>query len=219
MVDTIGNLVLYRTPSKAVIKNRRKFYALRKKRGESTGKWLERIRTHAIGCEFLTFTEYALIDKFVCGLNNEEIEAILNTDTWTLNLLNESFANRVNRAVPTAVNAVKGDQKQAVLFDIVKCESVSTLKRTLYKKNMYLFVVVTFISYVIQVDFEYYESILCAEIDKDEENIDVQQQPNVIAETNTSLEEDFDPNHEIPIDVLKSEVVSFRKTAYFQFQL
>lgn len=118
MVDVIGDSILYKSPSEAAIKNRREFYALRKKRGETTKKWLERVCTHASCCEFLTLTEYILIDKFVCGLNNEEIESILNTDTWTLNLLNERF---VNRQAGIVVNAAP--------IDIVKCEPVSTMKQ------------------------------------------------------------------------------------------
>lgn len=148
MVDSIGNLVLYRTPSKAVIKNRREFYALRKKRGESTEKWLKRVRTHVNCCEFLTFSEYLLIDKFICGLNNEEIESIQNAHTWTLELLNEYF---ISQPAGNAVNTAVDDQNQIVSLDIVKCESVSTLKWTYVTKfiminRFYFHVVCMYIS-------------------------------------------------------------------------
>lgn len=81
---------------------------------------------------------------------------------------------------------------------------------------------------IFQVDYEYSENnLVSAEIVyEDEKNTAIEQQSNIIIEErdpivertsigtegkNTSLEEDlleFDPNHEIPIDVVKSEIVS-----------
>lgn len=78
------------------------------------------------------------------------------------------------------------------------------------------------------MDYDYSENIVSAEIDEDKENLVAEMQSDVIEEIdpfveqttvqpeekNISLKEEFDLIHEIPIDVVKSEVVS---TFFFQF--
>lgn len=123
MDDVLDDWALYTLPSKEIIENRKDFYSLRKKRRESIQQWLERVRIQAGRCEFLKFTDYLLIDKFICELNNEEIESIRYTSTWTLKLLNESLVNR-NNAI--AVNATIDDPNELILIplDTVKSEPV-----------------------------------------------------------------------------------------------
>lgn len=94
MSDTKCKPNLYKPPKKEILKNRKAFYDLKRKKSESTDKWLERIQKCIDCCDFPKFMEFILIDRFVCGLNKTEMEIILKTENWSLKQLLEHFLNQ-----------------------------------------------------------------------------------------------------------------------------
>lgn len=81
MVNIIGK---YKIPSKEILRNRRIFYRLQRKDGESSQNWFNRVQISITGCQFPKFTEYFLIDKFISELKTDEIEHIRSANAWSL---------------------------------------------------------------------------------------------------------------------------------------
>lgn len=94
MFDITRKQDLYKTPKKEIIKIRKAFYDLKRRKNEPTDKWLKRVQKCIDCCDFPIFMEFLLIDRFVCGLSKAEIEIILKTETWSLEQLLENFLNR-----------------------------------------------------------------------------------------------------------------------------
>lgn len=118
MVDIRDNWDLYKTPSDEILQSRRAFYSLRRRPGESNAKWLKRVQECIGYCEFPLFVEFLLIDRFICGLNANELESIRSIASWTFKQLLDFFSDVQNVGTITKVN---GNQS----LDIVKFESVS----------------------------------------------------------------------------------------------
>lgn len=72
MADKICDRKLYKIPSDKILDKRRGFYGLKRKRGETIEKWLNRVFSHIDDCDFPKSVEYILTDKFICELNTEE---------------------------------------------------------------------------------------------------------------------------------------------------
>lgn len=91
MVEAFYNWELYKIPSVEILSNRKIFYKLKRKKEESCGKWLHRIRHHIDCCEFSQFTEFLLVDKFFCELNTDEIKSMQTARNWSFQNLCEHF--------------------------------------------------------------------------------------------------------------------------------
>lgn len=102
MANSVNNLNSYKIPTVEILQNRREFYGLQRKYDDNTTTWLKRIENCIRCCEFPAFVEYLLIDRFVCGLNANELKSIGN-------------------AVYDSVNQI---ENIALNMDIVKCEPV-----------------------------------------------------------------------------------------------
>lgn len=74
------------TPRVNPWKERKKFYSLRRKNDESTVKWLERIRSAAIDCEFGSQLENIIMDKFITKLSGKAFDRISEEETGKLTL-------------------------------------------------------------------------------------------------------------------------------------
>lgn len=92
MGDFVGVLDLYTTPSDVILKNRKRFYGLRRKSDESPTIWLKRVQNAIKRCNYPSLIEFFLIDKFICGLINTEKEAIQSASTWSLKRIAEFFS-------------------------------------------------------------------------------------------------------------------------------
>lgn len=113
---------LYKAPKKEILKNRKAFYELKRRKSESIDKWLQRIQKCIDCCDFPDFVEFLVIDRFVCSLNKAEMEIILNTEAWSLKQLLEHFLNRNG-------DKVKSDKpKRNVPASPMHSESVNILK-------------------------------------------------------------------------------------------
>lgn len=85
MVDKNGDRKLYKIPTNDILDNRREFYGLKRKAGETIEKWLNRVYSHIEECDFPKSVEYILTDKFICELNATERELIRKADiNWSV---------------------------------------------------------------------------------------------------------------------------------------
>lgn len=92
MADTSFLSKSYRVPSDGIQRNRRVFYGLRRKSDESISQWLNRVQSYIRHCKFSAFKEFLLIDRFVCGLNPNELQSIQNLKkSWTVKQLLEHY--------------------------------------------------------------------------------------------------------------------------------
>lgn len=94
MTDTARSWSMYKAPQKDTIQYRQAFYRLKRENNESIEKWLRRVQECIDCCEFPIFVEFLLIDRFVCGLNNVEMEIIRGTESWSVMQLFDSFLNQ-----------------------------------------------------------------------------------------------------------------------------
>lgn len=139
MFDIKRERGLYKAPKKEILKNRKAFYELKRRKSETTDKWLQRIKKCIDCCDFPMFIEFLVIDRFVCGLNKTEMEIILNTEAWSLKQLLENFLNRNGDKVKN------GRSKRNVSTPPVDSESVSTLKKlTTLRKCLHSFYCMAF---------------------------------------------------------------------------
>lgn len=91
MVDSVYNLELYKIPSVEILHHRQVFTNLQRQFDESIDRWLKRVQHYINFCEYPTIImEFLCIDRFTCGLNVSEIEALQKaSQCWTLKLLLE----------------------------------------------------------------------------------------------------------------------------------
>lgn len=91
MVDFVYNLESYKIPLLEVLHHRQVFTGLQRQFDESIDRWLKRVQHYINYCEYPTIImKFLLIDRFTCGLNANEIEAIQRaSQCWTLKQLLE----------------------------------------------------------------------------------------------------------------------------------
>lgn len=94
MIEPLDALDLYKIPSDAVLKHRKEFYSLARRKNDQTKIWLNRVQEHIKHCKFPKLVEYLLIDRFVCELNRAEKNSIRAVaETWVLKQLSEYLGN------------------------------------------------------------------------------------------------------------------------------
>lgn len=94
MPEVTPNFDVYKIPPNRILQNRKEFYGLRRKSGETTKAWFHRLENCISRCEFPKFVKYLLIDKFICELKINELDFYRVTDNWTVDLLNKCFNNQ-----------------------------------------------------------------------------------------------------------------------------
>lgn len=126
MVDTHCNCnsKIYEIPSKEIFRNRRAFHDLWRKNDVQTASWLQQAQSSIRRCEFPTnVMEFLLFDRFVCGLNANELKSIQSVnESWTLTQLFEYFVDKsieANLKIDEHVN-----QNEDISLDVVKSEPV-----------------------------------------------------------------------------------------------
>lgn len=128
MTESIDDSELYKIPSDAVIKHRKEFYALVRKKDEQSKVWLNRVQKQMKCCKFPKLVEYLLIDKFMCELNHDEKNAIrIASGIWSVKQLNEYFDHELRsqkyRAAKEIIHTDQGADECKTL-DIVKLEAM-----------------------------------------------------------------------------------------------
>lgn len=126
MVDSVCDWSVYKTPSNEILRNRRAFYGLQRKAQEPVEKWLNRIRSSIRCCEFPTIIEFLLMDRFVCGLNSDELRTLRRVHSWTVKRLEEMYSNQTisnDSTKPNLDNSEYVDRNQ-ILADLIKSEVV-----------------------------------------------------------------------------------------------
>lgn len=117
MVDSVCNWDFYKIPTIEILQYRTAFYSLRRRHDQSIEQWLKRVRELIDFCKFPLFYKYLLMDRFICGLNFVELQALENAGKFsTLDELlhNLSQQNKQPNANPMAAdgssqNKNKGD--------------------------------------------------------------------------------------------------------------
>lgn len=127
-----NSYLLYKSPSNAIIANRKAFYGLKRRNGECIQTWFERVRSHINHCKFPKIMEFLLIDKFMCGLNSDEMESIRCVDIWSFRKLREYLRDEafIDGQTNTNVNIEFNqniDPAEQIPATIVKCELVSEI--------------------------------------------------------------------------------------------
>lgn len=127
MVDQLYDWDLYKSPSNEILRNRRAFYGLQRKKHERMQQWLKRVQSSIRRCEFPKIVEFLLIDRFVCGLNNTELKTIQSVHTWTLKRLVDMFLSQNIEPEPTESNSAHDEfiiPNQISAADLIKSEPV-----------------------------------------------------------------------------------------------
>lgn len=127
MVDSVCDWNAYEAPSNQILRNRQAFYSLQRKAQESVDEWLKRIQSTIRCCEFPTIIEFLLIDRFVCGLNRNELVTIRCGQSWTVERLEETFTSENIKNDPSESNAVGSEYivpNQMIAVDFIKLEPV-----------------------------------------------------------------------------------------------
>lgn len=91
----------YETPSEAILQNRRAFYLSQKENAEPIAQWFYRIRQSTRSCNFGTLNDFLLIDKFICGLDSDEVQWIRQTDMWSLDQWINAIIDQINKDTTT----------------------------------------------------------------------------------------------------------------------
>lgn len=129
MVDPIFNLDLHKTPSERIQRERRVFYSLWRRSDDDTTVWLKRVHNCIHRCEYPSIImEFLLFDRFMCGLNDNELESLQNVNnSWTLEQLLEYFSDE-NIGTEHIENSLMVDENvnhnENVSLDWVKFETV-----------------------------------------------------------------------------------------------
>lgn len=132
MGDAIGDFDEYRMPSKEILRNRQELYGLWRRSDDGTATWLKRIQNCIGRCEYpRILMEFFLFDRFVCGLDANELECIQDVKSWSLKQMPEDFLNIFGIDDPTMVGE-NISQNESVPLDIVKAEPVCSYFDTIY---------------------------------------------------------------------------------------
>lgn len=132
MLKAMTNLNSYKIPTQKIRDQRKIFYDLHRNDAEPSDLWLKRVESAINRCEYPVFAKFLLIDKFMCELNADEIELIIQSDvrrrTWSYKQLGECILN-CKKVMPHIEsntipdNAVQPNDAKIPL-DIVKTEPV-----------------------------------------------------------------------------------------------
>lgn len=110
----------YKVPSMEILQNRREFYDLWRRCDDKTTAWLERVENCIGRCEFpAVIVEYLLIDRFVSGLNANELKV------WTLGRSSNYW--NVFRTKMQALNTMKSTILQLLWWNVNRFVNVSNL--------------------------------------------------------------------------------------------
>ena len=146
-------------PKPLVIAERFHFHKRNQVAGESVAQFIAELRRLARHCEFKTFLEEALRDRFVCGLGSKAIQnCLLNKKELTLQkaielaTCMEAAAKEVTelQATSTANAASAGTAKKDVLkvtINCYRCGSRTTSQLTVQSKDYVVTTVVRWASY------------------------------------------------------------------------
>lgn len=100
MLKAMTALNSYKIPTKKILDQRKVFHDLHRNDDESIELWLNRVESVTNRCEFPVFAKFMLIDKFACGLDNDEIELMIQSDarrrTWSYKQLREYISSYKN---------------------------------------------------------------------------------------------------------------------------
>lgn len=77
----------YEIPTDAILEHRKFFYSTQKEATEPVAEWFCRIRNVIEHCEFGDFSNFLIIDKFFCGLNDDAKRWLRKTKTWSTDQL------------------------------------------------------------------------------------------------------------------------------------
>lgn len=126
---------LYKVPPNTIIENRKTFYGLKRRNSDSIQAWFERVRSYINHCKYPKIIEFLLVDKFMCGLNTDELESIRLVDTWSFRKLHEYLKDeqitQTNRNANVVVNNQHINSYEEILGVVVKCEFVSRIVQKL----------------------------------------------------------------------------------------
>lgn len=126
MDDPIYDVNVYRLPVKEILRNRREFFGLWRRSDDKTVNWLERVQSCIHRCKFPTnIFEFLLFDRFVCGLNANELESIQNVNnSWTFKQLLEHVSSGDIDTGHTKSDVSNLNQSESTSLDLVKSEPV-----------------------------------------------------------------------------------------------
>lgn len=85
--------IFYETPTDSILESRRTFYLTKKEATEPIAEWLCRIRDAIEHCDFGAFSNFLIIDKFFCGLDDDAKRWLRKTKTWSMEQLYQEIGN------------------------------------------------------------------------------------------------------------------------------
>lgn len=110
------NEITYKTPSFPAFCCRKEFHMIERESSEDLEHWLQRIQTAIAGCDFGDFTEFMLIEKFLCGLSEENFEKYSKTNTLDVDEL---------LTIGTSNTSTLKSSDDGIEFDPIKDELLS----------------------------------------------------------------------------------------------
>lgn len=88
-MSNVSNLlsIFYEIPTDAILEHRKHFYSTEKEATEPVAEWFCRIRNAIEHCEFGGFSNFLIIDKFFCGLDDDAKRWLRKTKSWSTDQL------------------------------------------------------------------------------------------------------------------------------------
>lgn len=84
MVNTVSDLDFYKIPLNGIQQTRIEFYNLKRGIDETIEQWMNRVQSSIICCDFpANIYRFLLIDRFLCGLHQAEMQVIRSAGTWS----------------------------------------------------------------------------------------------------------------------------------------
>lgn len=123
------NVNSYKIPSKEILRHRSEFFGLWRRSDDQASIWLKRVQNCIHYCEFPTYiAELMLIDRFVSGLNADELKSIQKVKkSWTLKQLLAHFSKKTNDTSYIGAASIINknvNQIENISLDAVKHEPV-----------------------------------------------------------------------------------------------
>lgn len=85
--------LFYEIPTDTVLQHRKTFYSTQKETEEPITEWFYRIRSIIEYCDYGDFSNFLIIDKFFCGLDDDAKRWLRKTKTWSTDRLFQAITD------------------------------------------------------------------------------------------------------------------------------
>lgn len=123
-------MIEFKPPSLSAFRCRRVFHKCKRKQTEDYEEWFNRISDSMVNCSYGAFNDFMLIDKFMSGLNDYDLEQFSQKKLWSekqlllfikeLKLNSQKYVDSIENVddlkIPKSVDAIKNEDTVSTLF-------------------------------------------------------------------------------------------------------